>query len=146
MATRNTTRQSRQSQQSRPKTASRSGRQTSVSRTPRTATKRRTQSKRKPAKKRVVIARKYKAIATLIAFLLASYTVYSMISLQAELSQAKALLEEKKATIEQQTLENKQLLDLLENGDEKALIERVAREKLGYAYAGEEIFENISGN
>ena len=140
--TRSTTRQSRQSQQSRPKTASRNSRPTqNVSR----STKR-TQSKRKPAKKRVVIAGKYKAVAALVAFLLASYTVYSMISLQAELSQAKAQLEERKAAIEQQTLENEQMIDLLENGSEKDLIERVAREKLGYAYAGEEIFENISGN
>ena len=144
MATRNTTRQSRQSRLTRPKPASKNRRPTQS--TSFSASRRRTQSKRKPAKKRVVIAGKYKAIAALIVFLLASYTVYSMVSLQAELSQAKAQLEEKKAAIEQQTLENEQLLDLLENGSEKDLIERVAREKLGYAYAGEEIFENISGN
>lgn len=85
-------------------------------------------------------------MAALAVFALAAYTVFSMISLQAELSSARAKLNEKKQAIEQQSAENDELLELLENGSQKELIERAAREKLGYVYAGEEIYENISGN
>lgn len=69
-----------------------------------------------------------------------------MVSLQSELSAVRATLSEKKQTLEEKSAENKQLRELLENGSQKELIERAAREKLGYVYAGEEIFENISGN
>lgn len=85
-------------------------------------------------------------MAALLVFVLAAYTVFSMISLQTELSAVRTTLSEKKQTLEEKSAENKQLRDLLENGSQKELIERAAREKLGYVYAGEEIFENISGN
>ncbi len=81
-----------------------------------------------------------------MVFVLAAYTVFSMVSLQSELSSVRATLSEKKQTLEEKSVENKQLRELLENGSQKELIERAAREKLGYVYAGEEIFENISGN
>lgn len=96
-------------------------------------------------KKRSNLGR-YKAVAALLVFVLAAYTVFSMISLQTELSAVRTTLSEKKQTLEEKSAENKQLRELLENGSQKELIERAAREKLGYVYAGEEIFENISGN
>ncbi len=96
-------------------------------------------------KKRSNLGR-YKAVAALLVFVLAAYTVFSMVSLQSELSAVRATLSEKKQTLEEKSAENKQLRELLENGSQKELIERAAREKLGYVYAGEEIFENISGN
>lgn len=93
-----------------------------------------------------MLAGKYKVILGAAVFAFAAYTMFSMISLQADLKDARALLEEKRAAVEQQSAENEQLLTLLESGSEQELIERAAREKLGYVYAGEEIFEDISGN
>lgn len=117
--------------------------------TKRTASSRPTRAPRrsaKPAKKKVMLAGKYKVILGAAVFAFAAYTMFSMISLQADLKDARALLEEKRAAVEQQSAENEQLLTLLESGSEQELIERAAREKLGYVYAGEEIFEDISGN
>lgn len=118
-------------------------------RTKRTTTSRQnrpSQRRTRPAKKKVKSAGKYKVVLGLAIFAFAAYTMFSMISLQSQLKDTRALLEEKKVAVEQQSAENEQLLALLESGSEQELIERAAREKLGYVYAGEEIFENISGN
>ncbi len=38
------------------------------------------------------------------------------------------------------------LTDLLESGNENEIIEKAARERLGYVYADEQVFIDISGN
>ena len=43
-------------------------------------------------------------------------------------------------------ISNKELESLLENGSHDELVERAAREKLGFVYANEEIYEDIKGN
>lgn len=52
--------------------------------------------------------------------------------------------------IEQQTYkqqeDNKKKQDLLKSGDEKAIIERIAREQLNYVSPSERIFFDSSGN
>lgn len=81
-----------------------------------------------------------------IALLLFSaYMIYAMITLQTELAQNKKILAEKQAQISELQVSNEELSELLNNGSQKELIERAAREKLGFVYANEEIYEDISG-
>lgn len=78
--------------------------------------------------------------------LLAFYLVYSMISLQTELVAERKVLTKAQDTISSYKISNKELKDLLENGSQKELVERAAREKIGFVYANEEIYEDIKGN
>ena len=87
----------------------------------------------------------FKFAISLAVFVFACYTVFSMVSLQAELVQVRSQLSERKTAIEQKSAENENLKKLIKSGSEKDLIERMAREKLGYVYAGEEIFQNTEG-
>ena len=81
-----------------------------------------------------------------IALLLFSaYMIYAMITLQTELAQNKKILADKQAQISELQVPNEELSELLNNGSQKELIERAAREKLGFVYANEEIYEDISG-
>ena len=68
-----------------------------------------------------------------------------MIMLQTELAENKKILAEKQAQISELQVSNEELSELLNNGSQKELIERAAREKLGFVYANEEIYEDISG-
>ena len=69
--------------------------------------------------------------------LLAFYLVYSMISLQTELVAERKVLTKAQDTISSYKISNKELKDLFE---------RAAREKIGFVYANEEIYEDIKGN
>lgn len=87
-----------------------------------------------------------KTIIFPIALLLFSaYMIYAMIMLQTELAGNKKILAEKQAQISELQVSNEELSELLNNGSQKELIERAAREKLGFVYANEEIYEDISG-
>ncbi|MBQ2391749.1 MAG: septum formation initiator family protein [Clostridia bacterium] len=87
-----------------------------------------------------------KTIIFPIALLLFSaYMIYAMIMLQTELAENKKILAEKQAQISELQVSNEELSELLNNGSQKELIERAAREKLGFVYANEEIYEDISG-
>lgn len=78
--------------------------------------------------------------------LLAFYLVYSMISLQSQLIASRKVLNEKQEEISAIKVSNEELESLLKNGSHDELVERAAREKLGFVYANEEIYEDIKGN
>ncbi len=78
--------------------------------------------------------------------LLALYLVYSMISLQSQLISSRKVLAQKQEEISALKVSNEELQSLLENGSHDELVERAAREKLGFVYANEEIYEDIKGN
>lgn len=78
--------------------------------------------------------------------LFAFYLIYSMISLQTKLVAERKILNQKQETISSYQISNKELEELLENGSQKELVENAAREKLGFVYANEEIYEDIKGN
>ena len=78
--------------------------------------------------------------------LLSFYLVYSMISLQTQLVLARKVLTQKQEEITELKVSNEELEELLKNGSQEELVERAAREKLGFVYANEEIYEDIKGN
>ena len=73
------------------------------------------------------------------------YLIVANTNLQIELSRKQAELNDiysSKTTVE---LKNQELENLIENGTESDYIERAARDRLGYVYANEEVFTDISG-
>lgn len=78
--------------------------------------------------------------------LLSFYLVYSMISLQTQLIASRKILAQKQQEISEIKVSNDELESLLNNGSHEELVERAARDKLGFVYANEEIYEDIKGN
>lgn len=86
------------------------------------------------------------SITVRIALLCAMvYLIVANANLQIELARNQKELSDlysDKATVE---LKNQELTNLIENGTEADYIERAARDRLGYVYANEEVFTDISG-
>lgn len=80
---------------------------------------------------------------TLLAF--AVYTIISMSQMEMELVESHKRLTDLENQTTQQKLKNQELLQLLENGSEKDFIERAARDRLGYVYADEQVYTDMSG-
>ncbi len=90
--------------------------------------------------------RKVSIVLRLVLLVFAIYIVFSLGNLQIQLVQSKKELAAINATKEEKVLKVNQMLDLLENGEEADFIERAARERLGYAFADEQVFVDLSGN
>lgn len=71
--------------------------------------------------------------------------VVSIISGQMQVAAKQRELAEITEKLELQSETNAELERLMESGDEDAYVERVAREKLGYARPDERVFVDISG-
>lgn len=90
--------------------------------------------------------KKRKSIIFRILFL--AFTVYiiiSLTSLQVQLIGLKRELNSKTAHYNELNLEIEEALHLLDSGNETELIEKTARERLGYYYPDEEVHIDISG-
>lgn len=90
--------------------------------------------------------KKRKSIIFRIIFL--AFTIYiiiSLTSLQVQLIGLKRELNSKTAHYNELNLEIEEALHLLDSGNETELIEKTARERLGYYYPDEEIHIDISG-
>jgi len=73
------------------------------------------------------------------------YIIISLTSLQVELIGRKRELNSLTARYNEINLEIEEALHLLESGNETELIEKTARERLGYYYPDEEVHIDISG-
>ena len=95
--------------------------------------------RRKPKQKRSI----------LLKFLILAFCIYMVATLsnlwstlnksQKELNDLKILYNEEKNSIEE-------LKNILQDKSNKQIIEKAARERLGYIYSDEQIFIDISGN
>ncbi len=95
--------------------------------------------KQKPKRKKSVIVR-------LIVLGVSVYMVATLIGLGNELSKAKAELAEYEKVRDSLNLTNAEYEALLASDSHKDIIEKAARERLGYVYSDEEIYIDISGN
>ena len=68
----------------------------------------------------------------------------SFISAQLEIREKEKQAAEVRAQVEQQQAENERLQAVVDGGDEKQYIERVAREKLGYVMPDEKVYYDIT--
>ncbi len=69
----------------------------------------------------------------------------SFIQNQVEISSKKQELEAVQEQLEAQLAQNTELTRILEEGTEQEIIERIARDQLGYAKPGERVFVDTSG-
>lgn len=94
-------------------------------------------------------AKKSKGKSVLLRILLLSFAIYvsvTLIKLQINLINVKQELKERESYLKETTIKVEELTRLLEEGDEKELIEKAARERLGYVYPNEQVFIDPSGN
>ncbi len=85
-------------------------------------------------------------IVRLIVLFAASYMVVTLIGLYRELSESQNKLNELKATLESEQIRIEEYKALLSEGSHADIIEKAARERLGYVYSNEEVYVDISGN
>ncbi len=76
----------------------------------------------------------------------AVYMIASLTGLWVELVSVNKELKAYEQELEEKTLKVSELSRLLENGTEAELIEKAARERLGFVYADEQVYIDISGN
>ena len=62
------------------------------------------------------------------------------------LSQSRKELEALKAQYDQEQNDIEELRSMLEDGSQSQIIEKAARERLGFVYPDEQVFIDISGN
>ena len=74
------------------------------------------------------------------------YIEYSIVVQQLEIRDRKMMLEAVQQQCQQQSEENKEVERLLAMSDDKNYIERIARERLGYAYPDEKVYIDSSKN
>ena len=82
-------------------------------------------------------------VLTVMGFL-CLYLAITVLSIQLRLRQQRQQLEQVQQAIQAAREENDELIRIL-NGGEEEYIERIAREKLGYAAVDERVYEDIAG-
>ncbi len=95
--------------------------------------------KQKPKRKKSVLVR-------LIVLGVAVYMVATLVGLGNDLAEAKVELEKHEKQRDMLQLTINEYKALLESDSHDAIIEKAARERLGYVYSDEEIYIDISGN
>ncbi len=104
------------------------------------------QNKKTQSELEILAVKKRKSI--LLKILLLGFLVYitvSLASLQVEFIKSRKEL--KQVQNEKRMMsENIENLTALLEGDEKDIIEQVARDKLGYVYEDEQVYADLSGN
>lgn len=76
----------------------------------------------------------------------AFYIVVCLVNSQLDITKKKAELESIQEKIVNQGVENKNLERIINSDEDDEYIEKLAREKLGFAYPDERIYIDISGN
>ncbi len=94
---------------------------------------------RKPKQKRSIILK-----LLILAFCV--YMVATLSNLWSTLDESQKELEELKLLYSDEQKSIEELKELLKDESNKQIIEKAARERLGYIYSDEQIFIDISGN
>jgi cell division protein FtsB len=74
------------------------------------------------------------------------YMIATLSGLWNTLSQSRKELEALKAQYAQEQNDIEELRSMLEDGSQSQIIEKAARERLGFVYPDEQVFIDISGN
>ena len=89
-------------------------------------------------KKRVGLATK------IFVAIFAVYAAFTLVSLQIQISAKREEQAALQGQIEEQSVRNAEIEDLLNSEDNDEYIARIARDKLGYVSPGERVFVDIS--
>lgn len=95
--------------------------------------------KQRPKRKKSIIVR-------LIVLGVSIYMVATLVRLGNELAKLNEEYENYVKEYEHLKLTNEELKELLDSGSHAEIIEKAARERLGYVYSDEEIYIDTSGN
>lgn len=95
--------------------------------------------KQKPKRKKSVLVR-------LIVLGVSVYMVATLIGLGNQLAKDRETLAQYQSQRDALKLENEELKALLDSDSHSEIIEKAARERLGFVYSDEEIYIDISGN
>lgn len=95
--------------------------------------------KQKPKRKKSILVR-------LIVLGVSVYLVATLAKLGNQLSQELEDLSRYESQRDSLKLENEELKAMLDSSSHASIIEKAARERLGYVYSNEEIYVDISGN
>jgi cell division protein FtsB len=79
-------------------------------------------------------------------FAFTAYAAFALLNMQTEITARRLELETKQRQNEAQRIANKDLAGGVEDSVSDEIIERLARERLDYAYPDEKIFIDISGS
>ena len=74
------------------------------------------------------------------------YMVVTLCGLWRELISDRNSLKALQAQRDEKAMQINELMNLLDSGDDTKIIEKAARERLGYVYADEQVYIDISGN
>jgi len=85
-------------------------------------------------------------IVRLFVLFLVSYMMITLIGLFREYREAQSRLVELKDTLKKEQLQVEEYKSLLNEGSHADIIEKAARERLGFVYSNEEVYVDISGN
>lgn len=91
-------------------------------------------------------SRKKSLIMRICIFCFAAYIVVSLVSLQVEISSKRKELTQVQQLVEEQRLANKETERLLNLGDDRAYLSRIARDKLDMGNSDERVFRDASGS
>ena len=89
--------------------------------------------------------RKKSVLWRLLIIGISVYMIATLVGLWSTLNDSLAELKELEAQVEIQQTDIDELKSLLDSDSQDELIERAARERLGYVYSDEQIFIDISG-
>lgn len=90
-------------------------------------------------------SRVIKFLTVAAVFCLIIYSVFTIISQQAQIAQLKKQSEDLSAKITEAKQQNDEYIRVLSSDDEAEYIERIAIERLGYAYPNERRFYVVDG-
>lgn len=95
------------------------------------------------------MARKAKHKSLVFRFVILAvcgYMVISLCSLWGDLAERRTTEQMLKVQRDEKQAQISEIRQLLQNGTEEQIIEKAARERLGYVYANEQVFIDISGS
>lgn len=76
----------------------------------------------------------------------ALYSAWQIVQLHTDIAKLNSQSQELEEKITEQRLANKDVKALLEQGDNPEYIERVAKERLGFAFPDERVYVDVSGS
>ena len=103
--------------------------------------------KKRSRKKKSDGKRLIRAIISAVLVVFAFYVVFTLVNQQVEIAEKKAQLEELNEEIVIQEVKNDEMKQVneLDDSENDAYIERVAREEFDYSKQGERVFVNVAG-
>jgi len=93
----------------------------------------------KPKRKRSIFVR-------LLVICVSAYMIATLVSLWKNLDDKQKELNALNEELSTRANEVSELKDLLENGSKEQIVEKAARQRLGFVYSNEEVYIDISGN